>query len=220
VISGRIKTRSLADQAFEQIVTAIERGELEPGSRIGEIEVAAQLGISRGPLREALARLEACSLVVRRPNRGVFVAQASFEAFLELSAMREALEGMACRLAAERMTTEELDSVRRLLERHGDNPDVRAGVGYYQGISKDDFHFQIVRASRNGRLVHTLCNDLYHQLRFYRYRSSVRAGRSLAALDEHWAVVAALEARDPDRAEASMRAHIRNGRPPAEEAGR
>lgn len=211
--NSRISVRSFADQAFDTIVEAIVRGDMLPGSRIGEVEAANQLGISRGPLREALARLEVCNLVLRKPNRGVFVAEVSAKDYQDLFDIREPLEGLACRLAAERITEEELKRLRSLLEKHGESEGVRTGTQYYQGAPGDDFHVQIVLASRNRRLTKVLGNDLYHQLRFYRYRSSVRTGRTPAAFEEHWAILDALEARDSVRAEQAMRRHIRNGRP-------
>ena len=90
--------------------------------------------------------------------------------------------------------------------------DVQAGSSYYQEPERRDFHFRIVRASRNDWLFELLCGDLYDLLRFYRYQSSTVPGRTRQAYDEHRAIVAALAARDADAAEALMRRHIRNGR--------
>ncbi len=200
-----IAPQSLVDQAFERMVGAIVGGEFPPGERIGEVRVARQLGISRGPLREALVRLEGRRLVERRPNVGMFVITRSQADFDELFALREALEGMACRLAAEHMTDAELDRLEALLKRRAD------GSGHYQ-TDDEDLHFLIVRGSRNSRLITTLCDDLYYQVRFYRHRSSTRPGRTRSANAEHRAIVDALKARDADRAEAAMRKHISNAR--------
>jgi DNA-binding GntR family transcriptional regulator len=122
--------------------------------------------------------------------------------------MREALEGMACRLAATTMSDQEIAVLSALLEEHGRSKGVRTGSDYYQGSANEDFHFRIVRSSDNTRLIKALCEDLYYQIRIYRYRSSVSPGRARAAFDKHKAIVKALRARDPDRAEAAMRKHI------------
>src|SRR4051794_19411623 len=90
---------SLADEAFGKIVEAITAGDFKPGGRIAEAALARQLGISRGPLREALGRFEG-RLVERKPHVGVKVIDLSDKDLVELFAVREALEGMACRLAA------------------------------------------------------------------------------------------------------------------------
>ena len=210
-LSTPISIQSLVDQAFDRLVEAIVRGELVPGSRLGEAQVAKQLGISRGPLREALVRLESRKLVARKPNCGVTVVDFSEADLDELFTVREALEGMACRLAATAMADSEIAGLIALLERHGADPDVRDGSAYYQGAD-DDFHFRIVRGSRNTRLIAALCDELHDQVRFYRYRSSTRPGRTRQAYDEHRQIAAALQARDPDRAEAAMRRHIANAR--------
>lgn len=199
---------SLVDQAFHKLVEAICRGHFEPGEAISEVQIAKGLGISRGPLREAMNRLEARNLVERRPRFGVQVVRLSQKDLAELFTMREALEGMACRLAATAMSDQEITALSALLEEHGRSKGVRTGSNYYQGSADEDFHFRIVRGSGNTKLIKALCDDLYYQIRIYRYRSSVSPGRAYAALDEHKAIVKALLARDPDRAEAAMRKHI------------
>lgn len=199
---------SLADQAFQKLVEAICRGDFEPGEAVSEVQIAKGLGISRGPLREAMNRLEARNLVERKPRFGVQIVSLSQKDLAELFTMRQALEGMACRLAATAMSDQEIAALSALLEEHGRSRGVRTGANYYQGSADEDFHFRIVRGSGNTRLIKALCEDLYYQIRIYRYRSSVSPGRAHAALDEHKAIVRALQARDPDRAEAAMRKHI------------
>ncbi|RYG95677.1 MAG: GntR family transcriptional regulator, partial [Alphaproteobacteria bacterium] len=94
---------SLSAEAFDKVVEAITSGEFEPGQRLSEAELARNLGISRGPLREALGRLEG-RLVKRTPRIGVHVISFTREDLESLFLTREALEGMSARLAAERMT--------------------------------------------------------------------------------------------------------------------
>ena len=206
-----IAVTSLAEEALAKIVRAITDGEFQPGERLSEAELARQLGISRGPLREALGRLEG-RLVVRTPRVGVSVIQISREDLIELFTIREALEGMACRLAAENVTDREIAAIEDLLEQHGRNPRVLSRRGYYQRTPDEDLHLQITRCSRNQRLEDMLMDGLYYQLRLYRFRASTQPGRAKLAYEEHQIIAAALRARDPDAAEAAMRQHIRNAR--------
>ncbi|KAB0268884.1 GntR family transcriptional regulator [Microvirga brassicacearum] len=212
LLSGRVRAQSLVDVVTQRLEEAIMSGEFAPGSRLSEHALATSLGVSRGPLREAIRRLEGRKLVERTPNIGVHIAVLSLKDLADLLIVREALEGMACRLAAERMTDEELSGLDQLLEEHGEQESVRAGTGYYQEGRDFDFHFRIVKASGNAQLIQMLTGDLYDLLRVYRYKSSTLDGRAAKAFQEHKAVVAALKSRDPDKAEAAMRLHVRNAR--------
>src|SRR5204863_1350774 len=131
--------------------------------------------------------------------------------------VREALEGMACALAATHMTDAELKALSELLDAHQQQKSVQEGTGYYQESKDFDFHFRIVKGSRNARLVQMLCEDLYYLLRVYRYKSSTKPGRAKQALREHKDIVAALMRRDPVEAEKKMRQHISNARQYVEE---
>jgi len=206
-----ISGTSLANEAFGKLVEAITSGEFEPGERLSEAELARQLGISRGPLREALGRLEG-RLVTRTPRIGVRVIEFSRADLEQLFFVREALEGMAARLAAEKMTDAELDAVSELLSQHANQPALAAGEAYLQRSKDEDFHFAIARAARCERIEQLLLDEVYYQLRIHRLRSSTRPGRAHAALSEHRDILAALQARNPDRAEEAMRRHIRNAR--------
>jgi DNA-binding GntR family transcriptional regulator len=206
--SGIVR-QTLADQVFERVVEAIVTGEIPTGSPISENEVAIRFGVSRGPAREAIVRLEGKGMVTRTPHFGARVVDLSLDDLRSLFEIRESLEGMACRLAAERMSDAELDQLEDGLRTHADRPDIAAGQAYYQPGGDQDFHFGIARASHNQRLFRSLSEDLYDVMRLYRYRSSQTPGRARDALNEHRVIVAALRSRDADAAEAAMRAHIR-----------
>jgi DNA-binding GntR family transcriptional regulator len=203
---------NLAQLAFEWLERAIMSGDMSPGQRISESLLARRLGISRGPLREAIGRLEGLGLVTRIANQGPRVTALDEKELMDLLVVREAIEGMACRYAAINATAAELQRLQKLLDRHERDPAITAGLGYFQGKGDLDFHFQIAQASRNSRLYAFVGGPLYSVLRLYRHRFSATPGRSLKALAEHRAIVAALFSRDPDRAEAEMRIHIRNSR--------
>ncbi|WP_342640454.1 GntR family transcriptional regulator [Rhodoligotrophos ferricapiens] len=211
-LSDPVRAQSLVEAIVERLEAAIVSGELSPDTRISEQGLARQMGVSRGPLREAMRRLEGRKLIERTPNKGARVTALSPADLEALLVVREALEGMACRLAAEHMSDAEIAALEGLLEKHGALEDVKTGTGYYQESPDFDFHFRIIKASRNERLISILCGDLYHLLRVYRYKSSRTRGRAGQALKEHKRIVGALAARDPDAAEAAMREHLRNAR--------
>ena len=210
--SPKIVAKSLVDAVTERLEDAIIAGELAPGERIFEQVLAAEMGISRGPLREAIRRLEGRRLLERRANIGVRVAELSPKRLDELLTVREALEGIACRIAAEKITDEEVAELSALIETHSKKKDVAAGQGYYQQSGDFDFHFRIAKATENEFLISMITGDLYDLLRVYRYKSSTMGGRATEALTEHRRIVEALSNHDPDAAEAAMREHIRNAR--------
>ena len=208
-IGTLLNAESLTEKVFVRLMEAIEKGELPPGARIREAALARQFGISRGPLREALRRLEGRKLVQHSQNLGVSVRSLSLEDMIEIFQIREALEGTACRLATEAMSDKEIDGLFELLKKHRAQIQRQRGEAYFQRAGDLDFHFRIAQGSRNKRLAELLCDELYYPVRIHRYRSSVRSGRAFKALEEHEAIVEAMRDRDPHRAETLMRAHIK-----------
>lgn len=203
---------TLPGRLFDEIRSAIERGDIAAGSKISEPELARRFGVSRGPLREAIGRLEACGLVERKANVGARVVSLSSAGLLEIYQVREALESMAARLAAEHMTDEEIAGLRTLLDQHGRQIEEDSGQAYFQQVGDLDFHYRIVQGSRNGRLIKLLCNDLYHLMRLYRYQFGMQSRRAPRAFMEHRMIVDAIELRDGEMAELLMRHHIRVSR--------
>jgi DNA-binding GntR family transcriptional regulator len=216
-LDNKVQAQSLVDVVAERIEAAIISGRLEPGSRLSEQALATSLGVSRGPLREAIRRLEGRKLLERTPNIGVRVAALSLRDLNEILQVREALEGMACGLAALNMPDAEIAALRKLLDGHEKQKSVQEGKGYYQESKDFDFHFRIVAGSGSERLQQMLTGDLYYLLRVYRYKSSTKPGRAMEALQEHRAIVTALEARDAAAAEQAMREHLRHARRYVEE---
>ncbi len=202
---------TLGDRITRRLREAVITGELAPGQKLSEPELALRYGTRRGSVREALHRLEGMRLVERRPRVGARVAEVGRDDLLDLYAVREALEGMACRLAAEHATDDEIASARRLLLQHERREDVRADTGYFQAEGAPDFHFRLAQASRNRELM-GLLERLSHRVRLYRYRSSHLSRRPQRALKEHHQLLDAVEARDGDLAEMLMRRHIRAAR--------
>jgi DNA-binding GntR family transcriptional regulator len=215
--SERLVAQNLSGLALERLERAIMEGELGPGERLSESGLARRFGISRGPLREAIGQLEGRKLVTRVSNQGARVVSLSNQDLLDLLQVRESLEGMACRLACQNMSEADLEKLEAMLASHENAEAMRTGRGYFQGPGDGDFHQVILATCGNARLTGMLGDELYSLLRLYRHRLSMRPGRPAEALDEHKRIVAALRARDPDAAEAAMRAHLRNSRSAVED---
>ena len=109
---------SLANRVCAAIVQDIVTGVIPQGSKLNEPELAREHGISRGPLREAMSHLEAMRLIKRIPNVGASVVKLSYDELLEIYQIREALEGLAARLAAQHMSEGDVIELRELLNQH------------------------------------------------------------------------------------------------------
>lgn len=202
------KENTKSENLTEYLIEAIVEGELAPGSKISEPELAKRFQVSRGPLREALMRVEGLGLIERIPHIGARVTQLSPSKLVELYAVREALEGMAARLAARNITEIELAGLESLLSTHSTHIDQVEGASYFHQQGDFDFHYRIIQASRNQQLIGLLCDELYHLLRMYRYQSPRSHSRPVEALEEHKFILRAIRQRDEELAEMLMRRHI------------
>lgn len=191
----------------DYIREAILAGHLAQGARLREIELAQKLGISRSPLREAFRMLESEGLVEVVPRRGAFVVKTSPEEAHEVSEVRSLIEGYGARLAASRITEQDLEHMRTLL---GEMRRIGLDNRYwdYQAISLR-FHDTFMRAGGNQKLL-----AIYGQTRKFLLRiQALATGEhrvSPASVEEHGRILDALEQRDPDAAEAAARRHVEN----------
>jgi DNA-binding GntR family transcriptional regulator len=206
------KEQTKSENLTAQLIEAIVSGEYSPGSKISETELARFFNVSRGPLREAMMRIEALNLVERIPHVGTRVATLSPEKLIEIYAVREALEGMAANLACKHITDQEIVGLEVLLEQHQEHIEQVDGASYFHQQGDFDFHYQIIKASRNSKLISLLCNELYHLLRMYRYQSPSTQSRPTHALNEHFQLLTAIKERDAELAEMLMRRHIKRSR--------
>lgn len=198
---------SLAEMVFERMLDAIYNERLSPGSVVNEAALALEFGVSRGPVREAVRRLQGIQLISREPYVKARVVELSAASCLELFQMRMALEGVACNLAAQRMKPDEIDRLSEDLEEDRIRRREK-GKAVPPNERAFDFHERIVRASGNNRIINALCGDLYHLLRVYRRHSGTVLERKEDAYEEHWQIMRAIAARDARLAESLMRAHI------------
>jgi DNA-binding GntR family transcriptional regulator len=195
---------NLREQIKDVILQRIVEGSYLPGSRIVETRVAQELGVSQGPVREALRDLEQLGCVVHEPYRGCSVRAFSADELLEAFPVRAALEALAARLAAERVGDAELAELEQLLERL--RVAARRGDAHDQSQANASFHATIVRAARNGTLERQ-----WRMLEpFSRtYLTVSRPGIDLIALsDRHVPILDSLRRHDPDAAAAAMHEHL------------
>lgn len=195
-----------ADKTFFQIRKDIVEGEIQSGSKLSETELSTKHAVSRSVIREAINRLESCNLVERKANVGARVVALTPEGLIELYQVREALEGMAARLAAKNMTDLEIADLNTLLNSHFQK--VKTGESYYQEAGDVDFHYRIILGSKNNHLISTLIDGIYHLIRMYRVQLGMAGPRVTTAFDEHKNIVQAISNRDEELAEMLMRRHI------------
>ncbi|GGF73771.1 GntR family transcriptional regulator [Alteromonas lipolytica] len=195
-----------ADKTFLQLRVDIVEGTIPAGSKLSETELSTKYQVSRAVIREAINRLESCHLVERKANVGARIVSLTPEGLIQLYQVREALEGMAARLAAKNMSDEEIADLTSLLDNHFQT--VKGGESYYQEAGDLDFHYRIILGSKNQHLIEVLVNGIYHLIRMYRVQLGMAGPRVTTAFDEHKNVVQAIANRDEELAEMLMRRHI------------
>ena len=172
--------------------------------RLDERRLALEFGISRTPVREAMAQLEREGFVRSVPRRGVYVVRKSKREVIELIAAWAALESMAARLITENASDEEIASLRRMFATF-ENGAVRAHLDEYSEVNIE-FHQTIIRLSRNGVLV-DLAENLFTHMRMIRRKTIGEKDRADRSIRDHMHIIEALEARDTLRAETLVRDH-------------
>lgn len=196
--------QTLAASAVDAIMNLIRAGELKPGATVNEVVLANRLGTSRGPIREAIRTLEGRKIVTRMAYQRARVAVLDRQQVREVFELREALEGMACRLATRCMSKEALDALAAspLVLDAGHNSLITAGT-------TSNFHSYIVQQSGNDRIQSVLNDGVYDLVRFYRWSSPPAKNVLSGQFHPHWQIVRAMQARDEDLAESLMRSHVR-----------
>lgn len=204
--AGGLPDRALYEQVAEALRTRILSHRLAPGSWIDEKALAAEYGISRTPLREALKVLAAEGLVTMKLRRGAYVTEVSARDLSEVFHLLALLEGDAAAAAAAALAPDqlaELEALHAQLER-----DVGDRDRFF--AANERFHLRLLELADN-RWRMQLVADLRKVMKLSRHHSLFRAGRVEASLDEHRELMAALRARDPQRAGRVMREHLAHG---------
>jgi DNA-binding GntR family transcriptional regulator len=215
--SNLVGSPTKADGAYALLRDQIVRGQLSPGARLDQNQLAATFGVSTTPLREALRRLEAEHLVVRTAHRDVVIAPLSIVEARQLFSVRMELDVMAIRLATEHMTDEELHLAEAILD--ASSPEFAVtylrerGIAHHPPLAQARaFHHVLYRGSHNAVLVEALDALWARSERYF-----VAAGafpptappgaRSSRSVAQHRAMLATIADNDADTAESLMRAH-------------
>jgi DNA-binding GntR family transcriptional regulator len=190
--------------AVEWLRRAIVAGELRPGDRVGQDDVATQIGVSVVPVREALRALEGEGQVTYRPRRGYFVTDLRIADLEEIYALRQLLEARAARHALQQLDD---DGVARVLRAAADCADAVGSGDVAQTLSANRrFHFAIFDAPDQPHLL-KLIRTLWDSTEAYRALYYNTAAERSAAVDAHDRIVAAVQARDADALVAELDAH-------------
>ena len=197
----------LRDVVFNTLRQAILKGELAPGERLMEIQLAEKLGVSRTPIREAIRKLELEGLVLMIPRKGAEVARISEKSLKDVLEVRRSLEELAIELACQRMTDADLQELERKQKKFCEA--VAQGSAMDIAESDESYHDVIYNCTRNARLVQIL-NNLREQM--YRFRLEYikdEDKRQILRL-EHEKILKALRSRHVAEARAAVREHIDN----------
>lgn len=197
----------LRDVVFQTLRKGILRGDLQPGERLMEIQLANRLGVSRTPVREAIRMLELEGLVINPPHRGAQVAKITEKDLQDVLEVREGLEEMAVKLACERITEQELKELYEASRRFEKLALSKEDNITLLAEADEEFHAIIYRSTGNKRLVQ-LINNLREQM--FRYRVEyLKDGENRATLiKEHDGLWETLKRRDINGARRNMRMHI------------
>lgn len=199
--------KPLRELVFEHIKHAIITGELKPGERLMEVQLAEKLGVSRTPVREAIRKLELEGLVVMVPRKGAFVSDVSLKDIIDVFEVRETLEGLASYLAAERITKEEIENLNEILNKTKENVE----KGDSRGIIECDvkFHDAVFNASRNEKLIQIMANlqEHIHRFRIIYVNMAERANK---LVEEHGELLQAIKTGNAQKAKKLAIKHVEN----------
>lgn len=194
----------VADRVHQELRDQIFAGELPAGTRLSVPALAARLGVSRSPVREAIVRLVHERLAREEPRRGAVVADVSVESLIAIYEVREVLEGLAARLAVENAGRRLIRSLEDVLGEH----ESAVSAVDLTGASEADMAFhRLIREAAGNPEVLRMLDDVQSQVRLAMRTTQVTGGPKPAVAD-HRAIFAAMAAGDPHAAEQAARAHI------------
>ena len=191
---------------YEELRMLIMTGQIKPGTRMMEIDLADSMGVSRTPVREAIRQLEKDKLVTIEPRRGAYVSDISAVDLENMLIVREPLESLATYLATQNMTEEELDEVIRVNDEY--EAAVRESVREKLIESDTLFHNLITKGSKNQYLINILL-DLQEQVLRFRYIYFKSGKRAEEVIKEHRMILDALKSRNADEASRCSVEHIK-----------
>jgi len=200
-------TSTFADRAYaalKNVILSLDIYERPGEVRLDERQLASDLGISRTPVREAMAQLEREGFVRSVPRRGIYVVRKTRQEVIELITAWAALESMAARLITQNATDDEIATLRRMFTKFEDG-ELHARLDEYSEVNIE-FHQAIIRMSRNRVLI-DLAENLFTHMRMIRRKTIGEEDRADRSIRDHLNIIQALEARDTERAEDLVRNH-------------
>lgn len=197
----------LRDVVFNTLRQAILRGELEPGERLMEIQLAERLGVSRTPIREAIRKLELEGLVLMIPRKGAEVAKISEKSLKDVLEVRRSLEELAIELTCQRIIDEGMAELEEAQKAFASA--IHKGDAMAIAEADEHFHELIYRATENSRLVQILSN-LREQMYRYRLEYIKDAGKRQILIVEHEKILRCIRRHSIAEAKAAVREHIDN----------
>src|SRR5882757_3978425 len=206
-VTPLVDTSTFADRAYAALKDVIVTLDIydKPGDvRLDERQIANDLGISRTPVREAMAQLEREGFVRSVPRRGIYVVRKTRSEVIEMITAWAALESMAARLITENASADEIASLRTMFTKF-ENGRLHAKLDEYSEVNIE-FHQTIIRMSRNGVLI-SLAENLFAHMRMIRRKTIGEQDRADRSIRDHMTIIEAIEARDTERAEALVRDH-------------
>jgi DNA-binding GntR family transcriptional regulator len=196
---------TLTDRVYQNLREDILSNRLLPETPLHEASIASALEVSRGPVREALRRLDAEGLVSVIPRRGAVVSSLSREEFLDAYRVRESLEVLAVRLATPNLTQEDLDQLYRLHEEMLNHASAEDVDGFFE--TNTAFHATVVDRSDN-KILQGIYHPLINQMRRYRVSSMSLRGGLTRSCEEHAQILQAMKEGEAEQAAQLLRAHI------------
>jgi DNA-binding GntR family transcriptional regulator len=206
-VAPLVDTSTFADRAYAALKSVILSLDIyeKPGDvRLDERQLASDLGISRTPVREAMAQLEREGFVRSVPRRGIYVVRKTKQDVIELITAWAALESMAARLITQNAADEEIATLRSMFAKF-ENGELHARLDEYSEVNIE-FHQSIIRMSRNRVLI-DLAENLFTHMRMIRRKTIGEEDRADRSIRDHLNIIQALEARDTERAEDLVRNH-------------
>ena len=182
-----------ADAALKSVILSLDIYEKPGEVRLDERQLASDLGISRTPVREAMAQLEREGFVRSVPRRGIYVVRKTKQEVIELITAWAALESMAARLITQNASDQEIAELRKMFARF-ENGELHARLDEYSEVNIE-FHQSIIRMSRNGVLI-DLAENLFTHMRMIRRKTIGEDDRATRSIRDHMNIIQALEARD------------------------
>ena len=197
----------LRDVVFNTLRQAILKGELEPGERLMEIQLADRLGVSRTPIREAIRKLELEGLVLMIPRKGAEVAKISEKSLRDVLEVRRSLEELAIELACQRMSDSDIEDLE--LAQNAFREAVTAGDAMTIAETDEHYHDIIYNGTGNNRLVQIL-NNLREQMYRYRLEYIKDVSQHVRLIEEHEEIYRCISSRDKDAGARAIKMHIYN----------